>query len=146
MSRPSFAAHAYELACTVAKRSTCRRMSVGCILFDIDRKILATGYNGSPQGFPNCISQACAGADKAANPDACISVHAEINALMQCADVTHAHTAFVTHYPCFRCMKALLNTGVKEIYYTNYTSDQDATQTLLNTTAVTICHYDPENT
>jgi hypothetical protein len=52
--------------------------------------------------------------------DYCIGVHAEINAIIQCAingvSTTDA-TIYCTNYPCSDCLKALINAGIKRIVY-----------------------------
>ena len=45
---------ALELAGVTAKRSTCLRRAVGCVLLDAKGRVLATGYNGVPAGQPHC--------------------------------------------------------------------------------------------
>lgn len=39
---------------TVATRSTCPRRSVGCVLVNSNNRVVSTGYNGTPPGFPHC--------------------------------------------------------------------------------------------
>lgn len=88
-----------EIARTVAKRANCTGSRVGAVLV-AENRIIATGFNGTPAGFPNCLEGGClrcrdralykAGrkkemADKrlAKGPkqlDICICVHAEANA------------------------------------------------------------------
>ena len=51
-----------EIARTVAKRSTCMRRSVGCVLVDSQNHIVATGYNGVPTKFTHCLDSPCEGA------------------------------------------------------------------------------------
>jgi len=41
------------MAQVVAKRGTCSRAQVGCVI-DRDGRIIATGYNGAPAGMPHC--------------------------------------------------------------------------------------------
>ena len=43
-----------EIAETVLKRSTCLRRKYGAVIVRND-EIIATGYNGSPRGLPNCL-------------------------------------------------------------------------------------------
>jgi dCMP deaminase len=47
----------------------------------------------------------------------CQAVHAELNALMDCRDVTKIHACYVTTLPCNNCMKSLLNTSCQRIVY-----------------------------
>ena len=113
MSRTSKDQWMLELADATAKRGSCLRAKVGCVLFDERGRVLATGYNGAPSGFKEC-SPACPGQQ---HPDHCLAVHAEINALMQCSKVDAIHTVATTLAPCFRCYKALANTGMKRLLY-----------------------------
>lgn len=54
MTRISRELWAMELATTTAKRSTCLRRSVGCVLLNARGHVLATGYNGVPAGMKHC--------------------------------------------------------------------------------------------
>lgn len=51
-----------EVAHTFAKRSTCERGQVGCVIVQ-DRRIVATGYNGSPPGAKHCDDVGCDAVD-----------------------------------------------------------------------------------
>src|SRR5690349_1035987 len=51
--RPTWDEYFLDIAFSVAERSTCDRAHVGAVLVR-DRRILATGYNGSPAGLPHC--------------------------------------------------------------------------------------------
>lgn len=119
-----------ELVKIVAKRATCKRRAVGCILVDHHNHILSTGYNGVPMGLPHCndwkeengiviYPNQCAGADASSGKslDSCKAVHAEQNALLQCSDVFKIQTAYVTAQPCITCMKLLLNTSCRRIVF-----------------------------
>jgi dCMP deaminase len=52
--RPSRDEWGLELAEVTAKRATCLRRSVGCVLVDRHGHVLATGYNGVAAGQPHC--------------------------------------------------------------------------------------------
>ncbi len=111
-TRPSFDAIHMEMARLVSKRSTCRRLSVGCVIASLDnRKILATGYNGNASGLPNdCDSD---------EPGKCGCIHAEQNAVINC-DVPRYwdKVVFVTDLPCAMCAKFLVNLGnVRRVWY-----------------------------
>jgi dCMP deaminase len=90
-----------------------------------DRSILATGYNGAPAGLPHCLDVGCL-IYESKNPDGEIeqncfrTIHAEISAITQAArNGTAIRDAdiYVTHTPCIHCMKVLINTGVKTVFY-----------------------------
>ena len=99
----------------VSERGTCDRKQVGCVLVK-NKHILATGYNGAISGAEHCDE-----IGHLLEDNHCIrTVHAEINALAQCAKFGIAceeATAYINTFPCFDCFKALVNAGIKEIYY-----------------------------
>lgn len=108
------------VAKTLARRSTCIRREVGCVLVNSRRHILSTGYNGVAAGMPHCNEgHPCSGADAASGTklELCEAIHAEQNALLQCPDVQAIDTCFVTASPCIHCIKLLLNTSCKRIVY-----------------------------
>lgn len=102
-----------DLAMATSKRATCLRAQVGCVTFDAKGRVLSTGYNGVPLKFEHC-SPACPGQS---NKDGCLTVHGEINALIQCKNCDDIVTVACTLAPCFRCTKALLNTGMRTLLY-----------------------------
>jgi deoxycytidylate deaminase len=55
VDRPSWSDYFMDIADAVAKRSDCERDKVGAVIVK-DRRIRATGYNGSPAGYPGCQS------------------------------------------------------------------------------------------
>jgi len=118
--RLNFLDYGMKLAGVVSLRATCQRASVGCVFFDEQKRILATGYNGPPKGFKHC-NERCAGKSGC---DDCPATHSEINALIQCAKPDDVYYVFCTTLPCFRCVKALLNTGMKHLYYEKTHSDK----------------------
>lgn len=109
-----------SIAELVARRSTCKRRQVGCVMVNARGHIVATGYNGVPSGFPHCIDHApCLGANLPSGQglDQCFAVHAEQNAMLQCADVFAIDTCYTTASPCIQCIKLLLNTSCREIVF-----------------------------
>jgi dCMP deaminase len=113
-----------RLAHTVALRSPCIERQVGCVLVDDRNHILSTGYNGPPSKVEHC--QYCRRKDSEAGRDLylCQSVHAEMNALLQCPDVNKIEIAYVTVNPCQICLRLLANTSTKIITFNKiYTPD-----------------------
>ena len=111
-----------EIASTVAKRSTCMRRSVGCVLVDSQNHIVATGYNGVPSKFTHCLDSPCEGAFSLSGTDLdlCNALHAEVNAFLQLRS-DDVLTAYLTVSPCFSCAKMFANSNVecivaKELY------------------------------
>lgn len=107
-----------DIAELVASRSTCDRALVGCLIVNNDNRIIATGYNGSPYGNSHCDDIGHTMRD-----NHCIAtIHAEMNALLYCAREGIAVKdckIFVTHFPCLNCTKALIQAGIKKVYYKN---------------------------
>ena len=108
----------------VAERSTCQRAKVGAVIVR-DRNILATGYNGAPTGMPHCTDAGCLIYEsKTPNGDIeqnCFrTIHAEINAIAQAAkngSNIKDTSIYVTHTPCIHCLKVLVNTGIRSVFY-----------------------------
>ena len=133
--RPDLDTYFMCIAGVVATRATCLRRSVGCVLVDTRKHILATGYNGVAVGQPHCneamtlmgndgkagvtYPHACdaAFAPSGISLDACQAIHAEQNALLQCHDVWQIETCYVTTMPCVSCLKLLLSTSCARIVY-----------------------------
>jgi dCMP deaminase len=109
-NRPTARDYFLGLLDAAASRSTCRRRAVAAILVDKDNHVLSIGYNGVPRRLPHCLSHPCPGAeDPSGNSVRCEAVHAEVNAVLQCARVDLIHTAYVSCTPCFNCAKMLAN-------------------------------------
>ncbi len=99
----------------LAMRSTCTRLMVGATIVR-DRRIIAGGYNGSISGGAHCTEVGCYVVDN----DCIRTIHAEMNALLQCAKfgvATEGAEMYVTHFPCVHCTKALIQAGIKKVYY-----------------------------
>lgn len=99
----------------LALRSTCERLMVGATIVR-DKRIIAGGYNGSVSGSKHCADEGCYVID-----GHCVrTVHAEINALLQCAKfgvATDNAEIYVTHFPCLQCCKSIIQSGIKKVYY-----------------------------
>lgn len=117
--RPSLDEVMLAIACLLSTRATCGKRQVGCVLVDSRGRILSTGYNGVPAGFPHCMEHPCGGAHQPAGSDSCQAVHAEMNAVADCHDITKVHTCYVNVLPCNTCAKTLLNTGLQAVVYLN---------------------------
>jgi dCMP deaminase len=143
MTRPSWEQYFMDIASLVAKRSTCRRRSVGAVLVK-DKRILATGYNGPPSGIPHCLDVGCLreqmGIPSGERHELCRGLHAEQNVIIQAAYhgvAIKGATLYCTHLPCSICSKMLINAGIKDIRYHEGYADPMA-QELLATAGATI--------
>ena len=114
-----------NIAIAVREKAKCLGRKVGALLVR-ENRIVSTGYNGTPEGMPNCIDGGCVRCAKreeyraSVGYDVCICVHAEQNALITAArfgiPIAGAF-AYSTMRPCFDCTKALLQAKVHTIYY-----------------------------
>ena len=104
-----------ELAKSVAKRGTCPRAHVGCVLVR-EGRIVATGYNGAPAGQPHCTDEGCI-----IEHNHCVrSIHAEEAAISFAARLgisLGGCDMFVTLEPCGRCRRLAVNAGIVNIHW-----------------------------
>ena len=131
--RPSVDEYFINIAKTVATRGTCPRRNVGAVITR-DKRIISTGYNGSPRGMPHCIDVGC-DIKILKNPEGkeqeyCLrTVHAELNAIIQAAIhgvSTEGATLYCTDEPCGNCAKAIVNAGIKRVVFLHPYHDPDA--------------------
>lgn len=127
MARPEIVPYFMEIAKVVATRSTCTRRSVGCVLVNRRNHIVATGYNGVASSVPHCIEQPCPGASFPSGQGLaeCQAIHAEANALLQCSSVWEVDSVYCTTSPCMHCLKLLMNTGARNIWFVEPYADVD---------------------
>lgn len=126
--RPSWNEYFMNVAHEVAKRSTCERAQVGAVIVK-DKRILTTGYNGSPRGLPHCTEVGCL----MDNGHCVRTLHAEQNAIIVAAlhgVITEGATIYITHQPCFLCAKMIINAGIVQIVYDKEYPDDRAREFL----------------
>ncbi|MEA3305685.1 MAG: dCMP deaminase family protein [Candidatus Omnitrophota bacterium] len=119
--RPGWDEYFLEIAGLISKRSTCLRRQVGALLVK-DKRILATGYNGTPKGLPHCLDIGCLreqlGIPSGERQELCRGLHAEQNALLQASlhgVRVDGSVLYCTNQPCIICAKMLINAGIKEV-------------------------------
>jgi dCMP deaminase len=115
VGRPGWDEYFLRIAELAALRSTCPRRQVGAVLVR-DQRIIATGYNGSLRGQPHCTEVGCLMVGGHCRR----TVHAEMNALLQCAfhgAASRGSTLYTTAFPCLECAKALVQAGVERVVY-----------------------------
>ena len=94
---------------------------VGAVIVK-DKYVLGTGFNGFPCGVHDDQKEYSHRYERPIKYD--YTAHAEANALMQCClhgRSTKDATIFVTHQPCIECTKLLIQAGIKQIFFNNYT-------------------------
>ena len=121
--RPDWDDYFMSIARVVAARSNCVKRKVASVI-TVDRRIIATGYNGTPRGVTNCNEGGCPRCNSFAPGGAdlgeCLCSHAEENAITQSAYhgvAVRGGTIYTTFCPCLMCTKMIINAGLTEVVY-----------------------------
>jgi dCMP deaminase len=121
--RPDWDDYFMSIARVVAARSNCVKRKVAAVI-TVDRRIIATGYNGTPRGVTNCNEGGCPRCNNFAPGGAdlgeCLCSHAEENAITQSAYhgvSVRGGTVYTTFCPCLMCTKMIINAGLAEVVY-----------------------------
>jgi dCMP deaminase len=121
--RPGWDEYFMSIARMVASRSNCVKRKVGAVIAR-DRRIISTGYNGTPRGTRNCNEGGCPRCNSFAQGgtrlDECFCSHGEENAITQAAYhgvSVRDGTIYTTFCPCLTCTKMIINAGLDEVVY-----------------------------
>jgi len=121
--RPDWDEYFMSIAKVVAMRSNCLKRKVAAIVVK-DKRIISTGYNGTPRGTRNCNEGGCPRCnslvESGTNLEQCLCSHAEENAITQAAyhgTLLKDSTLYTTYSPCLICSKMIINAGIKEVVY-----------------------------
>lgn len=87
-----------------------------------DNRVITTGYNGTPQGLPNCNAGGCArcngNAKQGTELEKCVCLHAEESAILEAGRLrTVGATVYTTHFPCQLCTRKIIQAGIVRIVY-----------------------------
>ena len=145
--KPTWDEYFMELSEVVRSRADCLSRQVGALIIK-NKRIIATGYNGTPHGIKNCTEGGClrcaerkAGKLKSGEyEESCVCIHAEQNAIIQAAYLgvsTKEAILYSTNLPCSTCAKLLINAGIKEVVYKEGFHDEMA-EKLLKEAGVTV--------
>lgn len=112
-----------EVADAISKRATCDRGRSGCVIAK-NKQILATGYVGSPVGFPHCDDvghqfKKMLNEDGTTSEHCVRTVHAEQNAICQAAKQgtsIEGGDVYCRMTPCRTCAMLLINCGIKRVF------------------------------
>lgn len=120
MKRASFEEIYMALAMNLAKRSHCVRAQVGAVIAK-DTRIVATGYNGPPEGTYNCDEKwPLQGCPKSVRGGCSLALHAEQNAILYAlknkVDLNNA-VLYTTLAPCLPCARIIFSVGIKHVFY-----------------------------
>lgn len=124
IKRPSWDEYFMTYAMLAATRSTCLRRRVGAVAI-INKRILATGYNGAPSGIEDCLEKGYCKRERLNVPsgerhELCRGLHAEQNLIIQAAKTgvsLEDSIIYSTTYPCIICAKQLINIPIKEVNF-----------------------------
>jgi dCMP deaminase len=122
-ARPDWDEYFFGIARAVAARADCRRAQHGAVVVR-DRRIIATGYNGSVPGGPSCLAGECPRGLKSkeevpsnhADYSDCHALHAEQNAVAHAAGDLQGATIYITGRPCDMCGKLCAAAGLTVRY------------------------------
>jgi len=140
--RPDWDIYFMDIAHVVARRGNCSRRQVAAVIVK-DRRIISTGYNGTPRGVKNCYEGGCprcaAGGPSGADLGECVCSHAEENAITQAAYhgiAVRDAVLYCTLSPCLLCAKMIINAGIREVVYEQEYQFSDQTRSLLQEAGV----------
>ena len=130
LARPNIDDYFLKIASVIAERSTCRRHHVGAVAVR-NKHILATGYNGAPSGFRDCLELGCLRDElnipSGTRHEICRGTHAEQNLIIQASlhgVSLEGSTIYATHTPCVLCAKMLVNAKIgRYVSYGKYNDD-----------------------
>ncbi len=121
--RPEWDEYFMSIAKVVASRSNCIKRKVAAIIVK-DRRVISTGYNGTPKGARNCNEGGCPRCNSMAKSgtslEECLCCHGEENAITQAAyhgTSLKGSTLYTTFAPCLLCTKMIINSGIQEVVY-----------------------------
>ena len=113
-----------EIAKTCASRSNCIRSQVGAVIVGEDKKIKATGYNGTPSKVESCAERGTCyriehNIPSGTRYETCRSIHAEQNAIIQAGqDRCQNATMYIYghEFICILCKRFIVQAGIKDVY------------------------------
>ncbi|KAI5477113.1 dCMP deaminase [Pseudohyphozyma bogoriensis] len=145
--RPPWDSYFMRLATLASLRSNCMKRRVGAVLVR-EKRVVSTGYNGTPRGVRNCNEGGC-GRCNAANSvgvalDECLCLHAEENALIEAGRErvsgggAPGAVLYCNTCPCLRCTVKIVQSGVTEVVYSLSYSMDDASRRVLEEAGVVL--------
>jgi dCMP deaminase len=121
--RPDWDEYFMSIAQVVASRSNCVKRKVAAVVVK-DRRIISTGYNGTPRGTTNCNEGGCPRCNQLApsgtSLEECFCSHGEENAITQAAyhgTSLKGSSLYSTFSPCLLCTKMIINAGIVEVIF-----------------------------
>ncbi|QLG74149.1 hypothetical protein HG535_0G00340 [Zygotorulaspora mrakii] len=132
--RPDWDTYFMKLATLAASRSNCMKRRVGCVIVR-DRRVIATGYNGTPRHLTNCFNGGCPRCNSGDSHSlhSCLCLHAEENALLEAGRDRIGPNAilYCDTCPCLTCSVKIVQTGIREVVYSQtYRMDEESLKVL----------------
>ena len=126
--RPDWDEYFMGIAKVVSLRSNCVKRKVAAVIVK-DKRVISTGYNGTPRGVKNCSEGGCPRCNSFTSSgtklEECLCSHGEENAITQSAyhgvNISGA-TIYTTFSPCLLCTKMIINSGIREVVYNQHYS------------------------
>ena len=100
-----------------AYRSKDPNTQVGACIVSPENKIVGVGYNGLPWGCEDDQFPWAAREGDLYDTKYPYVVHAELNAILNSISHLQGCTIYVSLFPCHECVKAIIQSGIKEIIY-----------------------------
>jgi dCMP deaminase len=146
--RPTWDQYFMQLADLAAKRSNCMKRAVGCVLVR-DKRVISTGYNGTPRGVRNCNDGGCkrcnGGTAGGTGLDSCLCLHAEENALLEAGRdrLRDGSILYCNTCPCLTCSVKIAQVGISEVVYSKGYSVDDMSAAVLAEAGVKLRQFSP---
>ncbi|KAH8704699.1 putative deoxycytidylate deaminase [Talaromyces proteolyticus] len=141
--RPTWDHYFMQLASLAAQRSNCMKRRVGCVIVR-DRRVISTGYNGTPRNITNCNEGGCPrcnrGEGGGAGLSTCLCIHAEENALLEAGRerIREGAILYCDTCPCLTCTVKIAQVGISEVVYSKgYNMDKESAA-ILNAAGVNL--------
>ncbi|BFM17595.1 cytidine/deoxycytidylate deaminase family protein [Maricurvus nonylphenolicus] len=143
--RPDWDEYFIDMMDTVASRATCDRGRSGCIIVK-DRRIISTGYVGSPSGLPHCdevghLMKQVIDEDGTTRQHCVRTIHAEQNAICQAARhgiPLEGSTLYCTMEPCRVCAMLIISCGIKHVVAKSRYHAAQETREMFATAGITL--------
>ncbi|KXX79315.1 Deoxycytidylate deaminase [Madurella mycetomatis] len=146
--RPSWDSYFMALASLAAQRSNCMKRRVGCVVVR-DKRVVSTGYNGTPRGMLNCGEGGCGRCNAAQGSGhglaTCLCIHAEENALLEAGRerVREGAVLYCDTCPCLTCSIKIVQVGISEVVYSQGYSMDGETAAVFREAGVRLRQFVP---
>lgn len=147
--RPGWDTYFMSLAALAAQRSNCMKRRVGCVLVGEGKRVVSTGYNGTPRGLQNCADGGCprcnSGNSSGVGLSTCLCIHAEENALLEAGRerIRGGSVLYCDTCPCLTCSIKICQVGIGEVVYAHGYSMDTETAAVFRQAGVKLRQFTP---